>query len=77
LFWHVYKSHLIKRVALALPFRFATLEFREEDDSLRTSRIFAAKTKEALNPLATAFGGYELGIGFTQSQVSKLLQRRL
>jgi hypothetical protein len=36
----------------------------------------AKKTAEAMNPLATAFG-YELGVGFIQTQVFKLLQRKL
>jgi hypothetical protein len=37
----------------------------------------AEKTKEAIDPLTTAFGGYELHREFVQAQVIKLLQRRL
>jgi hypothetical protein len=34
------------------------------------------KTREVIGHLTTAFGGYELGSGFFQSQVSKLLKRQ-
>lgn len=34
------------------------------------------KTREVTGHLTTAFGGYELGAGFFQAQVSKLLKRR-
>jgi hypothetical protein len=37
----------------------------------------AEKTKEAVDPLTIAFGGYEVEIPFIQKLVSKLLQRRL
>ncbi len=35
------------------------------------------KTKEALDPLTMAFGGYELHRAFVQDRVSRLLQRKL
>lgn len=35
------------------------------------------KTKEAIDPLTTAFGGYELHRSFIQAQVTRLLQRKL